>query len=60
LKFHNPRTFEDFTAPIPNFRTLDLKSGQVPKFFDTVLATRADVSVEQVSRFAPQHCSAPR
>lgn len=46
LKFHNPRTFEDFDKAIPNFRKFGLKSGEVPKFFDTVLMKRASESVD--------------
>ena len=49
LKFHNPKTFEDLEAPVPNFRALNLKAGEVPKFFDSVLARRADESIEEVS-----------
>ncbi len=35
-------------APVPNFRALTLKAGEVPKFFDTVLANRASDAVAQV------------
>lgn len=49
LKYHNPRTFEDLAAPVPNFRTLGLKAGEVPKFFDGVLSGRAQDSVAAVS-----------
>lgn len=42
LKHHNPRTFEDLEAPIPNFKKFGLKAGEVPKFFDSVLVKRAD------------------
>lgn len=52
LKYHNPRTFEDLSAPVPNFRSLALKAGDVPKFFDSVLVRRADDAVTQV-----RHCS---
>eukprot|EP00882_Tetradesmus_deserticola_P016887 GHRQ01018066.1.p1 GENE.GHRQ01018066.1~~GHRQ01018066.1.p1 ORF type:complete len:179 (+),score=53.50 GHRQ01018066.1:268-804(+) len=45
LKFHNPRTFEDMDKPIPNFKKFGLKSGEVPKFFDNVLAKRAGEAV---------------
>ena len=48
LKFHNPRTFEDLNKPVPNFRALTLKAGEVPKFFDTVLTRRADEAVDEV------------
>ncbi|KAG1681525.1 hypothetical protein FOA52_014031 [Chlamydomonas sp. UWO 241] len=41
LKFHNPRTFEDMAKPVPNFRAMGLKAGEVPKFFDLVLSGRA-------------------
>ena len=34
---------------MPNFRALSLKAGEVPKFFDSVLARRADESIEEVS-----------
>lgn len=47
LKHHNPRTFEDLSAPVPNFRALSLKAGDVPKFFDNVLMRRAEDSVEK-------------
>lgn len=47
LKFHNPKTFEDFEKPIPNFRAMSLKAGEVPKLFDTVLSRRAEESVEK-------------
>ena len=33
LKFHNPRTFEDMTKAVPNFRSMNLKAGEVPRFF---------------------------
>jgi hypothetical protein len=36
LHFHNPRTFEDFDKPVPNFKKFGLKAGEVPKFFDQV------------------------
>lgn len=41
LKYHNPRTFEDMTKPVPNFRAMSLKPGEVPRFFDSVLMGRA-------------------
>lgn len=41
LKHHNPRTFEDLAKPVPNFKKFGLKAGEVPKFFDNVLAARA-------------------
>ena len=44
LKYHNPRTFEDLDKPVPNFKKFGLKAGEVPKFFDTVLAKRAGSS----------------
>lgn len=50
LKNHNPRTFEDLTAPVPNFRAMALKPGEVGKFFDNVLAKRADDAVQTVRR----------
>eukprot|EP00877_Chromochloris_zofingiensis_P014847 jgi/Chrzof1/9616/Cz04g09240.t1 len=40
LQHHNPRTFEDLTKPVPNFKKFNLKPGQVPKFFDGVLQKR--------------------
>lgn len=46
LKYHNPRTFESFDHPIPNFRKFNLKAGEVPKFFDNVLLKRADECVQ--------------
>jgi hypothetical protein len=49
LKHHNPRSFEDLSAPVPNFRTMNLKAGDVPKFFDAVLQGRADDAVDAVS-----------
>lgn len=49
LKFHNPRTFEDMNKPVPNFRTMNLKAGEVPRFFDNVLAGRASDAVSQVN-----------
>lgn len=42
LKYHNPKSFEDLSKPVPNFRALSLKAGELPKFFDSVLAARAD------------------
>lgn len=51
LKFHNPRTFEDLSASVPNFRSKTLKAGEVPKFFDTVLASRADDSLEKKDKW---------
>jgi len=48
LKYHNPRTFEDLSAPVPNFRAMNLKAGEVPKFFDGVLSSRADKTIDQV------------
>jgi hypothetical protein len=45
LKYHNPRTFEDLSKPVPNFRTLGLKAGEVPAFFDGVLSARAAEAV---------------
>lgn len=50
LKYHNPRTFEDLNKPVLNFRALNLKAGEVPKFFDNVLAGRAADAVKQVRR----------
>lgn len=47
LKYHNPRTFEDLAQPVPNFRAQSLKAGDVPKFFDSVLARRAEDSLQQ-------------
>ena len=55
LKFHNPRTFEDMAAAVPNFRAMTLKAGDVPKFFDGVLSRRADDSIEQVRSGALVH-----
>jgi hypothetical protein len=46
LKYHNPRTFEDLSKPVPNFRTFGLKAGEVPKFFDGVLSARAAEAVK--------------
>mmetsp|Transcript_33238 Transcript_33238/g.73506 ORF Transcript_33238/g.73506 Transcript_33238/m.73506 type:complete len:629 (+) Transcript_33238:92-1978(+) len=51
LKFHNPRSFEDLSKPIPNFRAMNLKAGEVPKFFDSVLSKRADDSVQQKNQW---------
>jgi hypothetical protein len=51
LKYHNPRTFEDFTTPVPNFRTFGLKSGEVPKFFDNVLMRRAEESIQEKGKW---------
>jgi hypothetical protein len=48
LKFHNPRTFEDLTAPVPNFRAMNLKPGEVGKFFDSVLSKRSGEAVDTV------------
>lgn len=48
LKNHNPRTFEDLSAAVPNFRTMNIKAGDVPKFFDAVLSARADEAVTAV------------
>jgi hypothetical protein len=47
LAMHNPRTFEDMDAPIPNFKAEHLKPGEVPKFFDAVLSKRAHASVDK-------------
>ena len=55
LKYHNPRTFEDLSAPVPNFRSLALKAGDVPKFFDSVLVRRADDAVTQVRPRSSSH-----
>ncbi|KIZ00175.1 F1F0 ATP synthase associated 60.6kDa protein, partial [Monoraphidium neglectum] len=41
IQNHNPRTFEDLSKPIPNFKKFGLKAGEVPKFFDGVLQARA-------------------
>ncbi|PNW81045.1 hypothetical protein CHLRE_07g340350v5 [Chlamydomonas reinhardtii] len=51
LKFHNPRSFEDLTAPVPNFRAQNLKPGEVGKFFDTVLAKRAGEAQESKGKW---------
>jgi hypothetical protein len=51
LKFHNPRSFEDLSKEVPNFRALNLKAGEVPKFFDTVLMTRAEEAVEAKNKW---------
>lgn len=52
LKNHNPRTFEDLGAPIPNFKTLNLKAGgDVPKFFDAVLSGRASDAVDAKNKW---------
>lgn len=48
LKFHNPKTFEDLSKPVPNFRSMNLKAGEVPRFFDNVLQGRASDAVSQV------------
>jgi len=47
LKPHNLRTYEDFTKPVPNFRAMNLKAGEVPRFFDGVLSSRASDAVAQ-------------
>lgn len=47
LKFHNPKSFEDFSKPIPNFKKFGLKAGEVPRFFDNVLQKRAGESVDK-------------
>jgi hypothetical protein len=49
LKYHNPRTFEDLSKPVPNFRAFGLKAGEVPKFFDGVLSARAAEAVKDKS-----------
>lgn len=51
LKFHNPRSFEDLSKEVPNFRALNLKAGEIPKFFDTVLSARADEAVEAKNKW---------
>ncbi|GIL91596.1 hypothetical protein Vretimale_9636 [Volvox reticuliferus] len=51
LKFHNPRTFEDLNAPVPNFRAQNLKPGEVGKFFDNVLQKRAGDAVDAKSKW---------
>ncbi|KAG2491937.1 hypothetical protein HYH03_009670 [Edaphochlamys debaryana] len=51
LKFHNPRTFEDLNAPVPNFRSLNLKPGEVGRFFDNVLSKRASEAVDQKNKW---------
>jgi len=51
LKYHNPRTFEDLSAPVPNFRAMNLKAGEVPKFFDGVLSSRADKTIDQKNKW---------
>ncbi|EFJ47258.1 mitochondrial F1F0 ATP synthase associated protein [Volvox carteri f. nagariensis] len=51
LKFHNPRTYEDLTAPVPNFRAQNLKPGEVGKFFDNVLQKRAGDAVDAKSKW---------
>lgn len=43
LKHHNPRTFEDMSKAIPNFKKFGLKAGEVPRFFDNVLQVRRRV-----------------
>lgn len=48
LKPHNLRTYEDFNKPVPNYRSMALKAGEVPRFFDTVLSSRANDAVAQV------------
>jgi hypothetical protein len=55
LKFHNPRTFEDLSKPVPNFRTLSLKAGEVPRFFDSVLSGRAAEAVDKVGLLDKQN-----
>lgn len=54
-QFHNPRTFEDFDKPIPNFRKFGLKAGEVPKFFDGVLSVGGALAQRPEWRWA---CSA--
>nr|6RD4_1 Chain 1, ATP synthase associated protein ASA1 [Polytomella sp. Pringsheim 198.80]6RD5_1 Chain 1, ATP synthase associated protein ASA1 [Polytomella sp. Pringsheim 198.80]6RD7_1 Chain 1, ATP synthase associated protein ASA1 [Polytomella sp. Pringsheim 198.80]6RD8_1 Chain 1, ATP synthase associated protein ASA1 [Polytomella sp. Pringsheim 198.80]6RD9_1 Chain 1, ATP synthase associated protein ASA1 [Polytomella sp. Pringsheim 198.80]6RDA_1 Chain 1, ATP synthase associated protein ASA1 [Polytome len=51
LKNHNPRTFEDRDYPVPDFRTQNLKAGDVPKFFDTVISTRASAAIASKDKF---------
>lgn len=48
LKSHNLRTYEDFNKPVPNFRAMTLKAGEVPRFFDGVLSGRVSDAVAQV------------
>jgi hypothetical protein len=58
LKYHNPRTFEDLSKPVPNFRTMGLKAGEVPKFFDGVLSARAAEAVKDKSLWWDQRRAA--
>ncbi|MEW5298996.1 MAG: hypothetical protein WDW36_002057 [Sanguina aurantia] len=51
LKFHNPKSFEDMGKAVPNFRSLALRSGELPKFFDGVLSRRAEEAVEKKSEW---------
>ncbi|PNH08830.1 hypothetical protein TSOC_004580 [Tetrabaena socialis] len=57
LKFHNPRTFEDLAAPVPNFRAQNLKPGEVGKFFDIVLQKRAGEAVDAKGKWWTQRKS---
>ncbi|KXZ54748.1 hypothetical protein GPECTOR_4g818 [Gonium pectorale] len=51
LKFHNPRTFEDMNAPVPNFRAQNLKPGEVGKFFDNVMQKRAGEAIDAKNKW---------
>lgn len=58
LKYHNPKTFEDLDGPVPNFRAMNLKAGDVPRFFDTVLSRRAEDALDQKQKWWAQRKSA--
>ncbi|GFR50416.1 hypothetical protein Agub_g12633 [Astrephomene gubernaculifera] len=57
LKFHNPRSFEDMNAAVPNFRAQNLKPGEVGKFFDNVLQKRAGEAVDAKGKWWSQRKS---